>query len=88
MKILGIGNAIVDVICKVEDKFITQNAHLFSEEEIETLKSHIKKLKTAIENGTKDEINLTMKDLNDFSAPMAQIAMDFNIKQALSGKKV
>ena len=25
MKILGIGNAIVDVICKVEDKFITQN---------------------------------------------------------------
>ena len=25
MKILGIGNAIVDVICKIEDKFITQN---------------------------------------------------------------
>ena len=25
MKILGIGNAIVDVICKVEDKFITDN---------------------------------------------------------------
>ncbi len=25
MKILGIGNAIVDVICKVEDKFIVQN---------------------------------------------------------------
>ena len=25
MKILGIGNAIVDVICKVEDKFITKN---------------------------------------------------------------
>jgi len=25
MKILGIGNAIVDVICKVEDEFVTQN---------------------------------------------------------------
>ena len=25
MKILGIGNAIVDVICKVDDKFIKQN---------------------------------------------------------------
>ena len=25
MKILGIGNAIVDVICKVEDEFITEN---------------------------------------------------------------
>ena len=26
MKILGIGNAIVDVICKVEDNFIVQNS--------------------------------------------------------------
>ena len=25
MKILGIGNAIVDVICKVDDTFIKQN---------------------------------------------------------------
>ena len=25
MKILGIGNAIVDVICKVDESFITQN---------------------------------------------------------------
>ena len=25
MKILGIGNAIVDVICKVDNKFISQN---------------------------------------------------------------
>ena len=25
MKILGIGNAIVDVICKVDDKFISNN---------------------------------------------------------------
>ena len=25
MKILGIGNAIVDVICKVDDKFISEN---------------------------------------------------------------
>ena len=25
MKILGVGNAIVDVICKVSDEFITEN---------------------------------------------------------------
>ena len=25
MKILGIGNAIIDVICKVEENFITKN---------------------------------------------------------------
>ena len=28
MKILGIGNAIVDVICKVEDSFLTNNGLL------------------------------------------------------------
>ena len=26
MKILGIGNAIVDVICKIEDNFLMQNS--------------------------------------------------------------
>ena len=25
MKILGIGNAIIDVICKVEENFLTEN---------------------------------------------------------------
>ena len=25
MKILGIGNAIIDVICKIDEKFITEN---------------------------------------------------------------
>ena len=28
MKILGIGNAIVDVICKVEDNFLSENNKL------------------------------------------------------------
>ena len=26
MKILGIGNAIVDILCKVSDDFLTQNS--------------------------------------------------------------
>ena len=48
MKILGIGNAIVDVICKVEDKFITQNnltkgtMRLLDETEFEKLLSTLK----------------------------------------------
>ena len=47
MKILGIGNAIVDVICKVEDKFITQNnltkstMKLVDEAEFEKLLSNL-----------------------------------------------
>ena len=48
MKILGIGNAIVDVICKVEDKFITDNGltkstmKLFDEPEFKKLLSNLK----------------------------------------------
>ena len=48
MKILGIGNAIVDVICKVEDKFLTQNKltkstmKLVDEAELKKLLSSLK----------------------------------------------
>ena len=53
MKILGIGNAIVDVICKVEDKFITDNGLtkstmklIFDENEFKKLLSNLKIEKT------------------------------------------
>ncbi len=53
MKILGIGNAIVDVICKVEDDFITKNnltkstmKLIFDEKEFEDLLSNLKIEKT------------------------------------------
>ncbi len=53
MKILGIGNAIVDVICKVEDKFLTQNnlskgnmKLLFDENEFKKLLENLKIEKT------------------------------------------
>ena len=48
MKILGIGNAIVDVICKVEDSFLTQNnltkstMKLVDESELKKLLSFLK----------------------------------------------
>ena len=53
MKILGIGNAIVDVICKVEDDFITKNnltkstmKLIFDEKEFKSLLSNLKIEKT------------------------------------------
>jgi len=53
MKILGIGNAIVDVICKVEDDFITQNnltkstmKLFFDENEFKKLLTNLKIEKT------------------------------------------
>ena len=46
MKILGIGNAIVDVICKVDEEFITKNnlvkssmKLIFDEKEFQSLLS-------------------------------------------------
>ena len=53
MKILGIGNAIVDVICKVDEKFITQNdltkgtmKLIFDDKEFQLLLSNLKIEKT------------------------------------------
>ena len=53
MKILGLGNAIVDVICKVEDDFISKNGLtkstmklIFDESEFKTLLSSLKIEKT------------------------------------------
>ena len=53
MKILGIGNAIVDVICKVDDSFITQNnltkstmKLIFDEKEFKNLLMNLKIEKT------------------------------------------
>ena len=53
MKILGIGNAIVDVICKVDDNFITKNnltkstmKLIFDENEFKNLLSDLKIEKT------------------------------------------
>ena len=53
MKILGVGNAIVDVICKVSDEFITENnlvksnmKLIFDENEFKKLFSNLKIEKT------------------------------------------
>jgi len=49
MKILGIGNAIVDVICKVEDNFITQNNLTKSTMKLFFDENEFKKLLTNLE---------------------------------------
>ena len=53
MKILGIGNAIIDVICKVDESFISKNALtkgtmklIFDENEFQKLLSNLKIEKT------------------------------------------
>ena len=72
MKILGIGNAIVDVICKVDDNFITQNnltkstmKLFFNESEIKSLLLNLQIEKTvsggSVANSMVDCLNLVMR---------------------------
>ena len=58
MKILGIGNAIVDVICKVEESFLTNNGltkstmKLVDELEFKKLLGNLKKIEKTISGGS------------------------------------
>ena len=69
-------------------KFIAQNAAILDAEEIRTLESHIDDLENSLQGEDKNQINVVMTRLNEFANPLAQRAMDHNIKQALSGNKI
>ena len=71
MKILGIGNAIVDVICKVEDNFIVQNGLtkstmklIFDENEFKKLLTNLKIEKT-VSGGSVANSIVGMSQLGD-----------------------
>ena len=70
------------------DKFIIQNEGLFSAEELQNLNTYIQALKTAVAGTDKDEINAAMETLNNFSRPLAERAMDYNISKAMKGKQI
>ncbi len=70
------------------NKFIEQNINLLTEEEVEGLQKLNTLLNSTIVQGSKDEINKAMDELNDYSAPLAQKALDHNIAIALKGKEL
>ena len=67
------------------DKFLKQNAIILTEEEITTTKHLVAALRKSVEGDDKDLINKAMQDLNDYTAPLAHRAMDYNIGQAIKG---
>jgi len=67
-------------------KFITQNNSILSEEEVTTLEKFASELTTAIAGSDKDAIESKMEELNAYSRPIAERAMDANIATALKGK--
>ena len=70
------------------DKFIKQNEEILTEAEQTKLLELVNDLRTVTEQKDKDKINTSMQILNEFSAPLAERAMNYNIKKALSGKTI
>ena len=69
-------------------KFMEQNVSILSEDELSEMNGHIDKLAQSIESRDKDLINKEMKELNEYSAPLAHRAMDAAIEGALKGTKI
>jgi len=94
MKILGIGNAIVDVICKVDDSFITQNnltkstmKLFFDENEFRKLLTNLKIEKT-ISGGSVANSIVGISQLGDKAGFLGKISDDeFGIKYEEGLKK-
>jgi len=70
------------------DKFIRQNQEWLSEEESQSIRYHQERLRQAAEGQDKDLVNKLIQDINDYTRPLAQKAMDFVISESLRGKKI
>ena len=87
MKILGIGNAIVDVICKVDDSFIVQNnltkglmKLIFDENEFKKLLSNLTIEKT-VSGGSVANSIVGLSQLGNYVGFVGKIADDnFGLK--------
>jgi molecular chaperone HscA len=69
-------------------KFVEQNISILNKEEKKKLAELALRLENTIAQGTKDDINLLMDELNEYSGPLAERAMDHNISLALKGKEI
>ena len=97
MKILGIGNAIVDVICKVDDDFISQNSLtkgtmklIFDENEFKSLLSNLKIEKT-ISGGSVANSIVGLSQLGDkvgFIGKVSDDELGANYEEGLKSEKV
>ncbi len=68
------------------ERFITKNATLLSEEEINGTNELISQLKSKLNSEDKDEIHKLIDDLNEYTRPFAERLMDMAISKAMKGK--
>lgn len=70
------------------NRFIKQNESILTQAEISKISKLADALKASLASENKDQINLKMEELNTYTAPLAQKAMDHNIKESLKGKQI
>ena len=70
------------------ERFLNTNAHLVTEEESSKTGKFVSELRAAIHSGTKDDIMAKQEDLNEYTKPFAEKAMDESVAKALKGKKI
>ena len=75
-------------IVQASEKFLKQHQNILSENEINETKRYALALNEAIKNENKDNINEAIKQLNDYTAPLAHRAMDATIASAMRGKTI
>ena len=69
------------------EKFLKQNESILTTEELDKTRELTQLLKDAVEGDNKDHINTAMENLNEYTAPLAHRAMDYNIGDAIKGEK-
>ena len=93
MKVLGIGNAIIDVICKVEDSFLTKNnltkstMKLVDEVEFKKILSNLKIEKTIAGGSVANSIVGLSQLNNPVSLCLAKFLVEKNFLKKLKLKK-
>jgi len=70
------------------EKFIEQNKDILTEDEKSVLKDKMALIQKKMALEDKDELNEAIHEMNAFSRPLAERAMNHNIRKALSGKKI
>jgi len=70
------------------DRFLVQNKEILDAEQNAKILELRKDLDDAKSGEDKDAINLAMQKMNEFTAPLAHVAMDNAIDKAMKGKKM
>ncbi|MFN0037547.1 MAG: molecular chaperone DnaK [Saprospiraceae bacterium] len=70
------------------EKFLLQNASIFSEGEQAKTRALLAALRETVAGEDKDKIHRAMESLNEYTEPLAHRALDVNVLAAMQGKKI